>query len=832
MGGHGRDVIDAGQFGNDVVLGDNGRVNENTGTPSANDVITTGYTTGGGPDQITVADGRNLLIGGVDTDTINSGPDEDFIIGDYADVTRDGTDVITLISTIVPGLGHDDTIAASDGVNYVIGGHAADSIRGGDDRNYVLGDNGFIAFDSVGGQSIIRRAKTTDVDTGGPDTINTGNDSDYAIGGTANDVFGTGSDAAGDFAIGDHGEMNFNTVGDLIRMETTDPTEGADDQFYTQEGPDVVIGGFGPDTIVAGADDVRDNGRDLVIGDNGYITFRDDGTVIRMDSTDPDIGGDDEIRTGGNDDFVIGGYANDQVFSGSDQDFVFGDNAEANFDELGEVINTTATDPTLGGADDISAGSGRDRVFGGTSTDNISGGSDHDVIFGDHGHYDIMLPIDQNFESIFTGSEHGGGSDTVHGDSGDDFIVGGQAIDHLFGDDDQDDITGGHNVRHGVDTDDFIEGGDHADVILGDNGRIERTMLDGAVDEWVEYPDPFPDVIRTVTRYDDIDRVSGDDNIKGDAGEDRIFGQRGDDTIEGGAGDDEIIGHLGNDTIDGGADHDVILSDVGTIIREFAEDGSVVVKRNGSWHRDVVLEDVASIAGVIDMHQTPITDPLLADKLLRTDLLILMGGQNADGSKLIDSAGACDTDVLMLDLVERNDDIVTGGTGEDWIFGQRGDDTLNGGGDNDHIFGDNAINSVAQYTDIPKIVHTYRLIGDSVDGILVDEDGVVITAPVMQLPEEWELNNPYRLPDVHSTVWGQRINEISEADRLQRDDGTAAQPYAAVITDVAHHIDVLPGNDVIGGDGGDDFIVADDARVISPLLTGFCLLYTSDAADE
>ena len=830
LGGHGRDVIDAGHLGNDVVLGDNGRVNENTGTPQANDVITTGYTTGGGPDQINVADGINLLIGGVDTDTINSGPDGDFIVGDYADVVRDSGDVITLMTTIVPDLGHDDTISAGNGVNYVIGGHAADSIRGGEDSDYVLGDNGFIAFDSVGGESVIRRAKTSDVDTGGPDSIVTGNDRDFAIGGTANDVFGTGADAAGDFAIGDHGEMNFNAVGELIRMETTDPTEGADDQFYMQEGPDVAIGGFGPDIIVAGADDARDTGRDLVIGDNGYITFRDDGTVIRMDSTEPEIGANDDIRTGGNDDFVIGGFANDKIVSGSDQDFVFGDNAEANFDEQGEVINATATDPTLGGADNISSGSGRDHVFGGTTTDNISGGSEHDVIFGDHGHYDILLPIDQNFESIFTGTEHDGGSDTIHGDSGDDFIFGGQDIDYLFGDDDEDDITGGHNVRFGVDTDDFIEGGNHADVILGDNGRIERTMLEGAVDEWVQYPDPFPDVIRTVTRYDDIDRVLGHDNIKGDAGEDRIFAQRGDDTIDGGLGDDEIIGHLGNDTIDGGADHDVILSDVGTIIREFSEDGSVVVKRNGSWHRDVVLEDVASIAGVIDMDQTPASDPTLADKLLTTDLLILMGGQNADGSKLINDNGAWDTDVLMLDLVDRNNDTVTGGTGEDWIFGQRGDDTLKGGGDNDHIFGDNAINSVAQYTDIPKIVHTYRLIGDSVDGILVDEDGVVITTPVMQMPEEWELNNPYRLPDVHSTVWGQRVTEISEADRLQRDDGSAAQPYAAVISDVAHHIDVLPGNDVIGGDGGDDFIVADDARVISPLLTGFQSI--DDASDD
>jgi Ca2+-binding RTX toxin-like protein len=42
----------------------------------------------------------------------------------------------------------------------------------------------------------------------------------------------------------------------------------------------------------------------------------------------------------------------------------------------------------------------------------------------------------------------------------------------------------------------------------------------------------------------------------------------------------------------------------------------------------------------------------------------------------------------------------------------------------------------------------------------------------------------------------------------------------AIIPDVVHHIDALPGNDTIAGNDGDDFIVADNASVFSPLLTG------------
>ena len=187
------------------------------------------------------------------------------------------------------------------------------------------------------------------MNTGGDDFIVTGDDSDYVMGGTAEDVVGTGSDASGDFVIGDHGQMNFNASGDLVRMESIDPTEGANDAVYAQEGPDVVIGGFGDDTIVAGADDVRDTAGDLAIGDNGLVTFRDDGSRLHMRTTDPEIGGNDAITTGGGNDVVFGGQANDNIDSGSQDDFVFGDHAEVDFDANSDVTkHAIVTDPTLG----------------------------------------------------------------------------------------------------------------------------------------------------------------------------------------------------------------------------------------------------------------------------------------------------------------------------------------------------------------------------------------------------------------------------------------------------------------------------------------------------
>ena len=491
----------------------------------------------------------------------------------------------------------------------------------------------------------------------------------------------------------------------------------------------------------------------LCVGDNARKSLGKATTFDRIESTSTTVGGDDTLYGNTLDDLLIGGFGADTISAGSGNDFVFGDNAIAHVQPNRTVDNATAYTPANGGNDTIAGDAGHDFIVGGTASDNISGGTEHDIIFGDHARYDIGLPVDQNFESIFTSSIESGAVDTIHGDAGDDFIIGGQAGDFLFGDEGEDDITGGHNVRHGADGDDTIDGGDHADVILGDNGTIHRSRIPNTFDEWVKYPAPFADVIRTVTRFDDIDRVSGNDAISSGDGDDRVFGQRGHDTIDGGAGDDELIGHLGNDEIQGGADHDVILSDVGIIIRDFLDDGTPHIKRNGALHRDVVLEEVANIAGVIDMDLTPLRtdDPALAEKLVTTDVLVLSAGYNADGSRAINvDSGVWDTDVLLLDLLPANHDTVDGGSGDDFIFGQRGDDHLSGGADDDYIFGDNYTNSIAHRTDLPKATHTYRVLETTDASILLDEAGLCDRHSVHQVTRR---NRPQQSVRTAGSVW-------------------------------------------------------------------------------
>ncbi len=636
-------------------------------------------------------------------------------------------------------------------------------------------------------------------------------------------------------------------------------TEGGDDFVDAAAStlPLVIFGGEGSDTIHGG------QGNDVILGDRGRVDYRDeqgnlksrlgigldertvpgaglelptdvpirqtDGVVREralVTTRDAEVGGADSIYGNNGSDIVLGGAADDTIEGGAGSDVILGDNGVVRFDRDGDpaTLDTArSTDPTIGGSDTIFGGEDFDIIFGGTAGDEIHGGGGHDILLGDHGLYDSSLPADQNVVSIFAADNDGAGNDTIHGDAGDDFILGQQGDDTLYGDAGEDDMTGGHNVLLGVDGNDFMDGGDDADVILGDNGTILRHLIPGEDFTWERYPGPFADVIRDVSRFDDIDLIHGDDTLCGGPGDDIIHGQRGDDTIDGGAGEDEIYGELGDDTITGGAGGDIILGDVGTIVRDYNEDGTPRLNTNGAWHRDVFLEEVGYITGVIDMDTTPLrsADPELAEKIFGSDLLVLTGAFAADGGKYLNSDnGAWDTDLYLIDLVDANNDTIDGGDGEDVIFGQRGSDTLSGGDGADLIFGDGAINLVPFETTIPQIYNGIRLIGIAQGAdvpVSLPQGGTVITAPVNLLPDE--LTDFYPTIEFVSDVVPE-FQALAENSALARTDGASVVPYITIVPDVVHHTDVLQGNETIDGGSGDDLIFGDNASFSAPMHTG------------
>ena len=318
IGGDAGDVMNGGVGGNDVLLGDNGKVVRHDGSNTSNDILSSGYIFGGGDDQVTDPDGLNVIIGGRGSDVVKAGSGRDYVAGDYADVVRDRGDVIIEFTSErpAPNVGAADRIFTGDGDrNVVIGGPSQDHVTGGAGIDFVFGDNGRMLFDSTAGQSVARSMATTNADIGAADLLVTGGATDYLIGGALNDVIGAGSDASRDVALGDHGRLLFTADEELIRIDSTDNAIGGDDQFYMQEGADIVVGGPHNDFVSAGANDVRDTQPDVVLGDNGIVLLDPDGDVRHIETTTYEIGGDDEIFTGGEKDVVVAGAGDDFVNS-------------------------------------------------------------------------------------------------------------------------------------------------------------------------------------------------------------------------------------------------------------------------------------------------------------------------------------------------------------------------------------------------------------------------------------------------------------------------------------------------------------------------------------
>ena len=51
------------------------------------------------------------------------------------------------------------------------------------------------------------------------------------------------------------------------------------------------------------------------------------------------------------------------------------------------------------------------------------------------------------------------------------------------------------------------------------------------------------------------------------------------------------LSRLVSEDVDGGAGVDYLLGDEGRIVRAYGRDGSAILNSDGTWHRDVVLEE-------------------------------------------------------------------------------------------------------------------------------------------------------------------------------------------------------------------------------------------------
>jgi Ca2+-binding RTX toxin-like protein len=638
MAGVGADAVTTGG-GVDLVMGDNGQFNWDanglmTGFASSDPAL-------GGDDLIDVGDGANIVVGGFGNDTITTGADVDIVLGDNGAVTYTPgtTQLLQAMSTdTTNATGGDDTIIAGEGNNLVMAGVGNDTVTAGSGDDLVLGDNGRIDWTPAG---VYDSFQTTDPTLGGNDDIRVGDGNNIVAGGFGNDVIETGTGT--DLILGDNGLFDFTTdpsgVAILTEAITTDTTNatGGDDVIVAGGGTttNIVLAGVGADLVNVQGPNPTDPvpatsaGQDIVIGDNGFVDWGTDGLLTQFGSTDPQLGGNDQVDVGDGQNIVVGGFGNDTIITGAGADIVLGDDGQVDYvttdGNSADIDSITSTSTTaFGGADTIVTGGGDDIVIGGRFDDTIDAGDGDNLVIGDSGLIlaDTVDAPQMAGQPITLGlvvsiQLDDGGNDTITTGTGNDIVLGG---------------FGGDTLTTGT--------GD--DTVFGDNGMID-------------YTDAVPTLIQTT---------------------DTVAATGGDDTIDAGDGNNVVFGGVGSDTVITGSGNDVVLGDNGTVTNDSA--GTLL---------DVITGD-PQLGGDDNISTGAGNDIAMGGA--GSDVVLSGAGNDilfGDGGNVTITGGGANVLIISVDVNFGGNDTLNGGAGQDILIGGQGDDLLFGTLDEDLLFG-------------------------------------------------------------------------------------------------------------------------------------------------
>jgi Ca2+-binding RTX toxin-like protein len=611
-------------------------------------------------------------------------------------------------------LGGSDTLSGDAGKDVLIGGMEGDTIYGDNEtasngasdlNDIMLGDNGAVFMDAEGTAgaldvfgSTVALITTTDTaeNTGGADTMSGNAGDDIILGGVNNgdvdklygdrEVPEAASIAAdgNDVLLGDNGVLDFNSAGTdpadahqhpLALIESFMDGSGGVDWVFGGAGNDVAMGGTAGDQMYGDADATIDNGahlagsldgRDILLGDNGVIILSGTLTagemhvlgspVITIETTDQtqDYGGSDTISGNAQGDFIAGGVFGDMLYGDraipddassaiDGNDYILGDNARLEWGYQGDSAFASIE-------------SQLNKPFNGGTSSFDSGAND-------------LMTLDLVTTELTTGQA--GGRDLIHGDAGNDFLAGGEDADEIHGD-------------SGTDTG---QTGNFNDVIFGDHGRIypqNNTLANTPLSNMQSH------------NFFSIDTGDNATTLAHAAG-DQIFGEQGDDIAIGGQGDDRIFGGSGNDDLIGG--HNVtggidelsteVIQAVGSDINDIIDGGSgddAIAGDNATIWRKVDLSDprFQNLNGTLMYQAYPSTALSETDPNYGSPDVTGVPQQNP-GSSLIFGR-----DVTLLDhnaAIQNQtgarpfgNDYLAGGTGNDEMWGELGGDVMQGDG--------------------------------------------------------------------------------------------------------------------------------------------------------
>jgi Ca2+-binding RTX toxin-like protein len=554
-GGGGYDLVDYSARTNPVTVAIDGLANdgesgeldnvstdvENVIGGSAGDTLTGSSASnslygGAGDDTLSGGSGNDVLNGGTGADLANGGSGTD--TADYSErsapvsvaidgVANDGEageqdNVSTDVENETGGAG-DDTLVGSASNNALSGGPGNDTLVGGDGDDTLAGGDGIDTADYSGGSSVLSISLNNVADDGstgehdnvktdvedvvggsGPDrlvgdsaanVLSGGPGDDTLDGGTGSDTLdgGAGSDTADYSArwtpltLSLDGKANDGEAGeqDNIGSSVENLVGGsAADKLTGDAGPNTLSGGSGADTLDGrgGADDYSGGpGEDAA----DYASRSADVAVTLDDQPNDGVAGEgDNVHTDVED-----------ITGGSGDDRLTGDPA----------------------ANDIVGGPGDDVIDGGLGPDVMAGGPGTDTVDYSHRTAGVSVSLDDRGND----GEPGEGDDVL---SAIDTIRGGQSSDRLTGNSASNTLIGGPG-------DDTLSGSGGDDLLIGDAGRDHlvggsgRDRLDGGADaDTLDVHDGYPDVARCGAGRDSVDPDTKKDKLSACEARHRVSG--------------------------------------------------------------------------------------------------------------------------------------------------------------------------------------------------------------------------------------------------------------------------------------------------------------------
>jgi len=236
----------------------------------------------------------------------------------------------------------------------------------------------------------------------------------------------------------------------------------------------------------------------------------------------------------------------------------------------------------LGGDDILNGGGGNDTLDGGTGADSMSGGTGNDTYYVDDIGDSVIEAAGEGTDTVrtvlaayaltadveilrFTGSGNftgtgnalnnelygAGGSDSLYGGDGHDYISGAGGDDFLYGGAGHDTLTGGTGA-------DYMEGNDGNDAYIVDNSGDTVVELSG------EGTDQVYTSLATYILPVEVENLtwnggSGNVTFTGNVLDNIIYAAAGDDSVSGLDGNDTLRGQVGADSLDGGDGADLLI---------------------------------------------------------------------------------------------------------------------------------------------------------------------------------------------------------------------------------------------------------------------------------